>query len=110
MLMVAVNLVAALCNAASGPTDYIEKKSITTLNAGIWYQFTMTFDGSITNRTDRIQLHTNTIQGNLFSKVGAKGAAITNNSQEITVGSEHALGSPKTPNNQYNGAVDDIRI
>lgn len=103
-------LVSALSSTTNGPTDYVEKKSSSTLSLTNWTHFVMTFDGRSSERTNRVHIYTDTIKGSLFTNVGNMGISTQNTPQEITIGSGHMAGNPSTPVNLFKGSIDDIRI
>lgn len=102
-------LTGATCSASMGPTDYIEQKSQNVIPNNSWFHFVYTFDGSQT-QNNRCKIYINTVEGVAQTPVGNLGTTSVNTTQQITIGAGHANGSPGTPNNQFNGIVDDIRI
>lgn len=91
-------------------TNFVEWKSSSTIPTGQWFSFTITFDGSISTASNRVSIYVNNVIGTFARSGGTMGTTCQNSSQEITIGSAHAAGNPGTPNNLYNGSVDDIRI
>ena len=69
----------------------------------------MVFDGNLAE-TNRVQLYVNTEIGGISRDVGTLGTTTGNSAQEVIIGAGHVAGDPTTPNNQYNGIEDEIRI
>ena len=103
-------LVAAFCSTANGPTDYVEKKSPNLISTTNWTHFVFNFNGYALDRTNRIQLYSDTVVGELFTDVGNMQTSSENTDQEIIFGACHIAGNPTIPVNQFKGALDDIRI
>jgi hypothetical protein len=95
----------------SDPTakNYIALTS--PMPANQWFHFVLVFDGSLAE-ANRLQLYVNgeSINTTIYQHVGTLGPTTTNTTQELTIGSGHVGGAPQTPNNLYNGYLDDIRI
>jgi fibronectin type 3 domain-containing protein len=79
------------------------------VSTGRWFFYAMVFDGSQTEE-NRAQLYVDGSVGTLSLHWGPFGTNTEATNQEITIGAGHAAGNPNSPNNQYRGSVDDIRI
>lgn len=90
--------------------DYVEWKSVTKVLPDQWFFYVLMFDGSISNEDNRVMFYVNGIPGVFSRKNGTFGSYCSNTSQEITIGSGHVAGSPASPNNQFFGSIDDVRI
>ena len=79
--------------------------------ANQWFHFVLIFDGSLP-KDQRLQLYVNgvSVYTRAFADVGTFGTSTTNTTQELTVGSGHSANAPQSPNNCYDGDVDEIRI
>jgi hypothetical protein len=79
--------------------------------ANQWFHFVLIFDGSLP-KDQRLQLYVNGVSVNtrVFADVGTFGTSTTNTAQELTIGSGHRANAPQSPNNCYDGDIDEIRI
>jgi len=104
-------IVAALCSTPYGPTDYVESISTLPVSLTNWHHFVFTFDGSKSNRVERINIYLDTIKGySPYTNVGSMGSTTVNTNQYLTMAAGHNENDPFTPSNQYLGSLDDIRI
>ena len=76
-----------------------------------WFHFVLVFDGNLPE-LQRIKLWVNGSSANtaLYQHIGTLGTATTASQQNLTVGASHPGGNPLTPENAYDGDVDDISI
>ncbi|MCX6142064.1 MAG: LamG domain-containing protein, partial [Ignavibacteriales bacterium] len=98
------------CNvlSKSDASQLLEKQS-TVVPTGRWFFCAMVFDGSLAE-VDRLQLYVDGAVGTLSRHFAPFGTSTEASTQEITIGAGHAAGTPNSPNNQYRGSVDGIRI
>jgi gliding motility-associated-like protein len=90
--------------------DYVEWKTTTAIPTNQWFFFALMFDGSVSNESNRVTFYVNGLPTVFSRKNGTFGTNCVNSTQEITIGAGHVAGNPMAPANQYDGAVDDIRI
>ncbi len=90
--------------------EFVERES-GTVSTGVWFHFALIFDGSQANDNDKVQLYIDAVAGSV-SRTGINplGNKTVNTNQEITIGGGHDQGNPASPNNLYDGTIDDIRI
>ncbi len=88
-------------------TRYIQVTS-SPVPSGSWFHFVYVFDGSLPP-TERAKLYINaTIDPIITGNAGSPGTGTLNTAQTLTIGA--GFNFPNTPNNYYNGYIDDIRI
>ncbi|MGA9405977.1 MAG: LamG-like jellyroll fold domain-containing protein [Bacteroidota bacterium] len=80
----------------------------TPVAPGNWFHFVYVYDGSLPS-AERLKLYINaTINLVTTASVGTPGTGTMNTAQPLTIGA--GLNLPDSPNNFYNGYIDDIRI
>ncbi len=79
------------------------------LPIGRWFHFVFVFDGSLPD-SSRSRMYVDNVAGSLIRLVGTLGTSTENITQELTIGAGHVPGNPGSPNNQFTGSVDDVRI
>ncbi len=94
----------------SAVSDYVEWKTASVIPTNTWFFFTLMFNGTATNPLNRVILYVNAAPTTLGRTNGTFSTFCANSNQEITIGAGHLSALPNTASNQYNGAVDDIRI
>ncbi|HTR81891.1 MAG TPA: LamG-like jellyroll fold domain-containing protein [Bacteroidota bacterium] len=73
-----------------------------------WFHFVYVYNGFL-QPTERLKLYINTtITPTITANVGTPGTGTLNTAQPLTIGA--GLNLPNSPNNFYNGYIDDIRI
>lgn len=80
----------------------------TSVGPGSWFHFVYVYDGTLPS-AERLKLYINaSISLTITSSVGSPGTGTMNTAQPLTIGA--GLNLPDSPNNYYNGYIDDIRI
>lgn len=98
---------ATICSDRNA-NNFIEVKS-GVIPTGQWFHFVYVFDGSLPE-TQRLKLYINAVQGTISRDIGILGTSTEDTNQEITIGAGHDVGNSTSPNNQYNGSIEEIRI
>jgi len=97
-----------IVSSSSDARDYIEIES-NTIPTNRWFHFAAVFDGS-QQASDRMNLYVDGVSGSPSRRIGVLGTSTVATDQEVTIGAGHRANEPSVPNNQYCGAIDDIRI
>ena len=76
-----------------------------------WFHFVLVFDGSLAP-SQRLALY---VDGQSFNDsplrvVGAVGVTTVNSQQHLAIGATHYANTPQSPEDFFNGFIDDIRI
>ncbi len=102
-------LIIASVFSDTAQANYVELGCPMGLNQ--WFHFVLTFDGS-QPVGQRIQLHVNgqTSGVYVYQQMGTLGTTTTNSLQQLTIGASHNANAPLTPNNFYDGRIDEISI
>ena len=80
----------------------------TPVEPGYWFHFVYVYDGSLPS-TERLKLYINaTLNLIITANVGTPGTGTMRTTQPLTIGA--GLNLPASPNNFYDGYIDDIRI
>jgi hypothetical protein len=96
---------------SSDPTSQNYMSVTSPMPPNQWFYFVFVFDGSLPE-ADKIQLYVNgeSVNSGIYRHFGTLGSSTTNTAQELTIGSGHVGGNPKSPNNCYDGILDEVRI
>ncbi|MFA6261462.1 MAG: LamG-like jellyroll fold domain-containing protein, partial [Bacteroidia bacterium] len=101
------SVVALISYATQAATNFYEVKSQTSIGENQWFHAVLTYDGTLTNNADRLNIYIDK-QAGVFSRGTGPGGTTTNNTtQEVTIGGTYLSGNPV---NGYNGSMDEIRI
>ncbi len=76
-----------------------------------WFHFVLVFDGSLPEM-QRVKLYVNGQSSNtaVYQHVGTLGTTTTNSAQNLSIGATYSANNPESPDDFYNGNIDDIRI
>lgn len=92
-----------------GTAEWLSMKSNNAVATNSWYHFAFVVDGSLAS-SQRVKIYLDGVEGGLASSNGTLGTTSVNTDQEVTIGAGHAAANPLSANNQFNGAIDDIKI
>jgi hypothetical protein len=95
-------------SSSSDASDYVEIES-SIIPTDQWFHFAAVFDGS-QQASSRMRLYVDGVSGSPSRRIGVLGTRTEATDQEITLGAGHHADRPDSPNNNYCGAIDDIRI
>ena len=89
--------------------NYVELACPMTTNQ--WFHFVLVFDGS-QPEMQRVKLYVNGQSSNtaIYQHMGTLGTTTTNSAQNLSIGATYTANNPESPDDFYNGNIDDIRI
>ncbi|MFA6260437.1 MAG: LamG-like jellyroll fold domain-containing protein [Bacteroidia bacterium] len=93
---------------SAAASDFYEVESSTQIPANNWFNFTLTYDGSLSSDTSRLKFYVNGVYGVLSRRMGNPGRTTINSDQEVVIGGTY--NTSNNPLNVYAGTIDEIRI
>lgn len=94
---------------ATAASDLYEVGSPTQIPANTWFNFTLTYDGTLNSDTSRLKFYVNGVYGVPSRKIGTQGRTTINSTQQVVIGGTYNS-SNGSPLNVYAGTIDEIRI